>query len=47
MDQVFEQINARFPMKRRKGIGLMVGIESEDRVEIGSGVEEGWVVVGQ
>ena len=29
MDQVFEQINARFPMKRRKGIGLMVGIESE------------------
>ena len=29
MDDVFELINSRFPMKRRKGIGLMVGIESE------------------
>ena len=34
MDDVYKLIDARFPMKRRKGIGLMVGIESE-RDDIG------------
>ncbi len=31
----------------QRRVDVVVGIESEDRVEIGSGVEEGWVVVGQ